>query len=403
VFTNQDTFAFLDTATIVNNGGTLPQFINDGTVSVAAGKTATIGSVKFVNNATLDVAGTLNLDGGNARFNSGTTFTGGGTANVNTNATFVGDIMSGNLSLNGGTLSGGDGTPGSTAILHGSVRYTGGTLTGDWELASGQTLDGLAGGIKLLSTANFTNQGTFTWQTTNNLFVQSDSHLTNTGTIDFQADTTVLYNGGTVGSFTNTGLIVKSGGTGTTTIGNNLGFSNPGTVEVQTGAIALPTNFANAGTLMGTGAFSSDSITNNGHVAPGASPGTLSILGNYVQSAAGALDIDLESLSSFDRLLVSGTTTLDGTLALHCFGSCVFDVNDEITVLDGTGNLLGEFSAVTYFGFGTGEFEVLYDRIGENVILRTLSASSPIPLPAAAWLFLGAAGLLGARARRPSR
>ncbi|MBI2803171.1 MAG: hypothetical protein HYX63_23370 [Gammaproteobacteria bacterium] len=122
------------------------------------------------------------------------------------------------------------------------------------------------------------------WQTTDTLFLQSDSHISNQGTIDFQADNAVVFNGGAVGTFVNAGLLVKSAGSATTTIGNNLGFDNQGVIDVRSGTIQLPTNFDNAGTLMGAGAFTTNALTNNGHVAPGgATPGTLTLNGTQRQ------------------------------------------------------------------------------------------------------------------------
>ena len=348
--------------------------------------------------------GILNFGGGNARFNDGTHFNGTGVNNINSNASFVGNFTSQNLHLNAGIFTGGDGSPGSKAVVNGTADFTGGTITGAWEVAAGQTLSGKGGSNKFLSGATLTNKGTLSWQTTDTLFLQSDSHISNQGTIDFQADSAVVFNGGAVGTFVNTGLIVKSAGSATTTIGNNLGFDNQGVVDVRSGTIQLPTNFDNAGTLMGTGAFTTNALTNNGHVAPGgAAPGTLTLNGNYTQSASGTLDIALESLSSAGLFGVSGTTTLAGKLALHCSGNCNFGVGDELTILNGVGTLSGTFSEVLFFGFGSGAaVDVIYDHVANDVKLHVLQALSPapVPVPAAVWLMLGALGSLTRMTRR---
>ncbi|MGE0388139.1 MAG: hypothetical protein AB7Q97_25725, partial [Gammaproteobacteria bacterium] len=395
-FDNQGTFHAAESMTIVNNGGTVPTFENNGVLSVDAGKTLSMGSVQFINNGTVDAAGQATFGGGNATFNAGSQFTGAGVSVVTASATFNGAFNSQNLQLAGGTISG------NGAVIDGTVAYTGGSLTGTWTNGADATLAGRDGGAKILNGASVTNLGTVSWESTNALLVQSNSHLLNQGVIDSTTDHAIQYNGGTVGTFVNEGLIVKSGGSGTTTIGNNLGFANAATgiIDVQTGTIALPVNFANDGTLTGTGTFASNAIFNSGHVAPGASPGTLAITGNFTQTAAGTLDIELQSLTSFDLLTVSGITTLGGTLALHCFGSCVLDVGDEITILNGTGNLLGEFASVTYFGFASGAFDIIYDRFTEDVILRVTSATSPVPLPASAWMLFAGLLALGRRARR---
>ncbi len=397
-FDNQGSFLASENMSIVNNGGTLPTFTNNGTFAVAAGKAVSMGSVAFVNNATIDVAGTLNLNGHNATFNAGSTFTGNGVVAVNSNASFNGAITaSPTLSLRAGIFTGAN-----DFVIGGNPEWTGGTLTGQWTLAAGHTLTAHDGTSKIMSGLAFTNLGTLDWDTGNTLFVQSGTHIVNQGRIDSKTDHAIVNNGGSASTFVNDGLIVKTGGTGTTSIGNSLGFVNTasGVIDVRTGTLALPSNFGNDGTLMGTGTFATNTLTNNGHVAPGASPGTLAIAGNFTQTALGTLDIELESLLSTDLLTVSGITTLDGTLALHCFGNCVFDIGEEITILNGTGNLLGEFSTIAYFGFGSGEFDVLYDRVNEDVILRALSATSPVPLPAPVWMLLGGLAVLARRVRR---
>ena len=69
-------------------------------------------------------------------------------------------------------------------------------------------------------------------------------------------------------------------------------------------------------TLTGAGTIGG-SVVNAGTVAPGGSPGDLTISGAYTQAATGTLAIELDGATAFDRLLVSGAATLDGTLAVE--------------------------------------------------------------------------------------
>jgi len=245
------------------------------------------------------------------------------------------------------------------------------------------------------------NQGTVAWNTNDFLYLLSGGTFNNAGTFNFAADGAIVYNGGAAPSVSNTGLIVKTAGTGTSTIGNTLNFDNQGTVDVQAGTIALPSNFSNNGTLKGTGTFSvSGTLGNAGTVAPGASPGTLALSGSYAQAAAGTLALELESLTSHDLFTISGTAALDGTLALSCYAACSYAVGDVITVLDSVGNLSGSFASVTLSGFATGAFSVVYDTAADRVQLLVTEAVTAVPEPETYTLLLAGLAAVGFLAKR---
>ncbi len=390
-------------AALVNNGGPLSTFTNNGTLRVAAGQSSSIGSVAFVSNGgILDVGagGSLSFAGGNGTFNGGTQFAGSGVNMVTNNATFNGSFNSTNLSLRSGVFTG------NAAALNGRADFGGGVLQDSWTVAGGATLNGVDGGNKFLSSTTLTNQGTLAWKTGDALFFQNSALLLNQGTIDLQTDSAMVFNGGGVGTFVNAGLVTKTGGTGTSAIGNNLGFDNQGVVDVRTGTIRLPDNFTNNGTLKGTGAFATNVLTNAGHVAPGSSPGTLTLNGNYIQTALGFMDTELPSSALFDTFLVDGTASLDGTLALSCVLGCSLHDGDVFVILDSTGNLSGTFGNVTTTGFANGfQYDLVYDYIADLVKLEVIHASTPTTVPEPATWALLTAGLavVGALARRRRR
>ena len=71
----------------------------------------------------------------------------------------------------------------------------------------------------------------------------------------------------------------------------------------------------NGAAVLAQGTFTGN-VLNQGTLGFWDAPSVITIVGNYTQSAAGILDIDLGGTSSsqYDQLLVSGTATLAGTL-----------------------------------------------------------------------------------------
>ena len=116
-----------------------------------------------------------------------------------------------------------------------------------------------------------------------------------------------------------TGSFTQTGGTNTATtsiiIANDPGSS--GAYNFLGGSLSANTIQVNSGgTFMGQGTLSA-LFTNNGLVRPGASPGTLNIVGSYTQGPAGTLEVEIASATNYDRLNVSGspgTASLNSTL-----------------------------------------------------------------------------------------
>lgn len=102
------------------------------------------------------------------------------------------------------------------------------------------------------------------------------------------------------------------------------------------------------GTLKGIGTLGSTRV--EGIIAPGNSIGTLTINGDYVQTATGVYQAELAPGSRSDVLRVTGTATLDGTLkALPEAG--VYYLGEQFNFLQAAGGVNGQFATTDFSAF----------------------------------------------------
>jgi hypothetical protein len=362
--TAADATSWSDTQIVVN----VPSGATTGAVVVNVNGTDSNTDKTFTITAGTSCTKTWNAGSGD--WSTGATWSPAGVPTASDNACINGSVKvssgsfsinsihgSGTLTVQGGTLTI---TPASSSDI-GTLAISGGTLMANGTLSvttlslSGGTLGG-SGSLTLTGSSNWTggaigiaatNAGTVTWSGTSDIYLNSTGSFTNQGLFDAQNDQALnVGNGATPPHFTNTttGTFRKSAGTGTTYIGiNGVVFDNSGTVESLTGTISFQGGFIqtagttrlnggnistnstlniNGGTLTGSGTITGNVSTGNissvgGTVSPGLSPGILTISGNYTQCAACALSIEIGGLTvgtQYDRLAISGSATLAGTL-----------------------------------------------------------------------------------------
>jgi hypothetical protein len=103
---------------------------------------------------------------------------------------------------------------------------------------------------------------------------------------------------------------------------------------------------APGGLLGGTGTIDAN-VSSAGEVAPGLSPGVLTIQGNYVQQSDGGLRIEIAGFTpetEYDRLVVTGFATLGGRLTIESAPGFLPPVGSQFNILGGLRS--GQFSRV---------------------------------------------------------
>ena len=108
------------------------------------------------------------------------------------------------------------------------------------------------------------------------------------------------------------------------------------------GSVTGQTTVQNGGELTGSGRVGD--LINDGLVAPGDTVGTLTVAGNYVQSSAATLQVQLSSSGPSDLLDVTGTAIVDGELIVD--GPGVYTAGTTSTLLAADGGVAGTFDTV---------------------------------------------------------
>ena len=154
--------------------------------------------------------------------------------------------------------------------------------------------------------------------------------------------------------------LTSVGGAATVEVNNGGRLESNGTIQVRSGSTlggngtieAVNVDIRAGARLDGTPTIVG-SVFNLGTVAPGFSPGTTTIGGDFQQGPGGLLEIEVEGLLpgiGHDELLIDGNATLAGRLDVPLTGAPGFpQINDEITFLRAFGALgvMGQFDSLT--------------------------------------------------------
>ena len=392
--------------TTVGNAGLID--VQDGTVLFTAGSTTHTGGEIRLSNASnvqfdggthsFDATSSITHPGAasNVTINASANFTTDGSYVVNgittvqlfSVANFNTDVDFGTLSMPFSSptvnlnLAGNTYTVSTLDLLAGTLNVTDATSGLDidtafsWNLATlggaGTTtlLAGATGQAILTNTktlaagATFVNEGTFENQSSAASAPIIDGVFLNNNLIDLQ--TTAGFTG--VGTLTNsaTGTVQKSAGGGTsvistTTVGNaglidvqdgvlqinNLGTSS-GTISTANATTIRPSGiFTNTGTIQGEGTVDVVTLTNQGDINPGTSPGIITIDGD-ADFTGGTLNFEVDGLTpgtQHDQIVVTGNATLGGTIVVT-YGFSPLD-NDTFDLITCGGACSGAFTTET--------------------------------------------------------
>ncbi|HEU5064805.1 MAG TPA: PASTA domain-containing protein [Gaiellaceae bacterium] len=320
-----------------------------GTLAFTGGDGAGSASGRFFGSSPGEVA----LRDGGFDLDQGADFAGrvavDGSAVVNVNASIPADrdfSSNGRFRLADDAVLQGSGT----LTAHVPSEWTGGHMAGGTTVIAPDgslTMDAGPGGYLHFHGHTLRVAGTATWES-GGIRSGQGALLEVLGTLTIAGDDILSFDYGGAQARLHVapgGTLRKSGGTGTTTI---VAVSdNDGTVDVERGTFALET-FTNTGVLRGTGTISiPGAVVSSGEVAPGASPGVLTIDGDYVQAPSGRLRIEIagEDLGSeYDQLTTLGAVTLDGTLTIETVKGFDPPLGSAFDIV--TGGRTGEFAGV---------------------------------------------------------
>ena len=449
-----------------------------GTLTKSTVGTVTLAGVNSYTGATNVNAGTLALSGaGSIATSSGVAVASGATFDVSaasapvaiTSLTGAGAVSLGATALGltnaAGTFSGVISGTGSLSVLGGTATLTGAnSYTGNSAIAAGATLALGANGASgtILGTVldngtlviNHTNDLTFAGAIsgTGALVKQNADVLTLTGTNTYSGGTTVsggkllgntaavqgaitnnatvefaqAANGTYAGAMTGTGALIKSGAgaltlTGTSAIAGTTTLS-AGLVSLQGRLGTSTATVGNTATLSGTGTLVGNLVVaSGGTLAPGNSPGTLTVAGNATLNAGANFVTELDGriysvaggAGSYDRLALTGVTSTfnaGGTITPVLRGISGAATNtfapvygDKFTVVTAATIGAGAFSGVNQPTAGmptNARFDVLYNA--QNVQLVLTPGSYQLLGQTDGWLLDGINAAAGLDAVRPA-
>ncbi len=382
---------------------------------------ATAGIIRWLGGSSHAIGSVLNADGGSIYFQGGTHEWNGGTITGSTTVYAI----SGTVNLNGdvgaptGAATGGFGISGYYATVAG---------TGMLSAERGELGSGNMSGSPVLRFTGASSKANYSTLAMSGGIIQNDGVFTQDYQANYELDSSSAPGGGTLlnhgtwnltnsssfsnsyggGAFNNLGTLNQSGGD------NYIyaAIANSGTIHASAGILRLYGGSAHTGTLItdshillgagahslsggaarlsGSGALSGNlSISDGAKIAPGNSPGTLTLYGHVgfvAEGAHPACAIELAGTSSFDQIAIGDSASLElGTaltdLEVTLQYAPAYGDTFRIVNAGGSGQVTGTFrnlpgtDSVMTVTYGTQSYYlgITYDGAGKHVDLTVLT------------------------------
>jgi hypothetical protein len=237
------------------------------------------------------------------------------------------------LMLSSGALTGVD-----SVTVSSLMRWTGGSLNGSGSTNIDSENQSAPAQLTIMSTPNqpvnigdshtlnLKPASNVIWMGNGGIWMSGKGMVNNMGMVHADDGERFHFNGnsGDTPEVLNTGVFMSDG---TITVDQGVAFTNQGTVQVN-GTLDIGGTLALFGSVFGdvnvkmTGLFyGSGTVNGNVHNAGqinradiAGATGTLMITGNYTQTADGTLNIRINALNDYDRIVIMRNATLAGTL-----------------------------------------------------------------------------------------
>ena len=365
-----------------------------GTITLSGANTYSGGTA--INSGVLQVSsdGNLGALAGALTFNGGTlattaSFTSAREVVLNSTGTFdvaatTGLTLSGTVSGSGALVKEGSGV----LILTGDATHSGGTLVsaGTLQVGMAGTTGSLAGNVTNNGEVVFDRSDTVTYSGTmtgtGSLWQAGTGTLIITGDVDLSGGITIsgfstlqVGDGGTSGTlsgaienngfltfnrsdtytvsntFTGSGILGFSGG-GTaifsSTFNGSVAVAESGLVLDGSGLVGAAVFVGDNGVLSGNGAVGSLTVLDGGVVAPGNSPGTISVAGTVGFEAGSVYRVDVTPDGAHDLITATGAVTINAGAAVEVIAvPGRYAANTTYAIITTTDTLTGAFGSIT--------------------------------------------------------